>query len=226
MSNYHDDVTMRLSWWTLLHYWLCEVKRSLRWLSINVSNTRWWSHTYHELCSRFLVLFVVLLWLYYQFLVIQVIDIPMLFRVNSLALGQSYDCPSASETTLNNVGKIEHHQITTKHSRLQIVCIILGLYCKKLSLLIFPCQKPQLTTYWIHLPVHPLIYVDSDQSLLVNTGINLMFVSMQYQWFGGPLLGVHHCFIVAHPPCQLDPRLCPMMASYHDVIMMTESHDE
>ena len=31
--------------------------------------------------------------------------IPISFRVSSLALGQSYDCPSASETTLKDMGK-------------------------------------------------------------------------------------------------------------------------
>ena len=33
------------------------------------------------------------------------IFVPISFRVASLALGQSYDCPSASEATLKNMGK-------------------------------------------------------------------------------------------------------------------------
>ena len=32
-------------------------------------------------------------------------DLPILFRVKSLALGQSEDCPSASEVTLKDMGK-------------------------------------------------------------------------------------------------------------------------
>ena len=35
-----------------------------------------------------------------------VIYVPMYFRVASLALGQSYDCPSASEATLKDMSKI------------------------------------------------------------------------------------------------------------------------
>ena len=37
------------------------------------------------------------------------------FRVASLALGQSYDCPSASEVTLKDLDKIDWHLTTTKH---------------------------------------------------------------------------------------------------------------
>ena len=33
-------------------------------------------------------------------------NIPISFRVTSLALGQSYDCPSASEVTLQDMGKL------------------------------------------------------------------------------------------------------------------------
>ena len=37
------------------------------------------------------------------------------FRVASLALGQPYDCPSTSEATLKDMGKIDKCQNTTKH---------------------------------------------------------------------------------------------------------------
>ena len=37
---------------------------------------------------------------------INMMHLPIFFRVTSLALGQSYDCPSASEGTLRNRGKI------------------------------------------------------------------------------------------------------------------------
>ena len=39
-----------------------------------------------------------------------VIYLPILFRVTSLALGQSYDCPSASEVTLKDMGEIKDYQ--------------------------------------------------------------------------------------------------------------------
>ena len=53
--------------------------------------------------------------------------LPMSFRVTSLALGQSYDCPSVSEATLKNMGKkiswSHHHnwsqKYTTKQSKTQ-----------------------------------------------------------------------------------------------------------
>ena len=49
-------------------------------------------------------------------------------RVASLALGQSYDCPSASEATLKDMGKICHPLIITKHNKVGRVQIIHGLY--------------------------------------------------------------------------------------------------
>ena len=44
-----------------------------------------------------------------------------LSRVSSLALGQSYDCPSASEVTLNDLSKINHYLITTNHNEAQFM---------------------------------------------------------------------------------------------------------
>ena len=45
---------------------------------------------------------------------ILVIGLPIFFRVASLALGQSYDCPSASEVTLRDMRKINPYQTITK----------------------------------------------------------------------------------------------------------------
>ena len=45
-------------------------------------------------------------------ILIWVIHSPILFRDASLAVGQLYDCPSASEATLKNVGKIDVYQTT------------------------------------------------------------------------------------------------------------------
>ena len=53
------------------------------------------------------------------------IHLPIFFRVASLALGQSYDCPSASEVTLKDMDKRKRcasHQSTN-------VYIIIGMYC-------------------------------------------------------------------------------------------------
>ena len=54
---------------------------------------------------------------------------PISFRVASLALGQSYDCPSASEATLKDIGKniSTYNHNKTKHNK--TVCIFYGIYC-------------------------------------------------------------------------------------------------
>ena len=48
----------------------------------------------------------------------------------SLALGQSGDCPSASEATLKDMGKINPYQITTKHNGVPTMPVFLGIYSK------------------------------------------------------------------------------------------------
>ena len=61
----------------------------------------------------FFFLCFVLFWLYHKLL--RVIHLPVSFTVASLALGQSLDCPSASEVTLRDMGKIiqdENHSKT------------------------------------------------------------------------------------------------------------------
>ena len=57
------------------------------------------------------------------------IPLPISFRVASLALGQSYDCPSACEATLKDMGKIGMCQTTTKHYKAWTTCMIVGIYC-------------------------------------------------------------------------------------------------
>ena len=39
--------------------------------------------------------------------------LPIFFRVTSPAPGQSYDCPSASEVTMKDMGKIDFYPATT-----------------------------------------------------------------------------------------------------------------
>ena len=82
----------------------------------------------HEICIWLVWLWFVWLWLSLQFMVVHVINLLIFFRVTSLALGQSYDCPSAREATLKDIGQINKHQITTKH-KVWIVCIIFMIYC-------------------------------------------------------------------------------------------------
>ena len=64
--------------------------------------------------------------------VLYVIRIPYLnyisFRVTSLALGQSYDCPSASEITLKNMGNTDQYKITPK-ALVWTFPIFLGVFC-------------------------------------------------------------------------------------------------
>ena len=50
---------------------------------------------------------------------VDVICLPIFLRVASLALGQSCDCPSASEATLKDMGKIHRYQTTTKDNEAQ-----------------------------------------------------------------------------------------------------------
>ena len=56
------------------------------------------------------------------------IYLPIFFRVTSLALGQSWDCPSASEVTLKDMGKINLYLTTREHKKLQTLYIIPGIY--------------------------------------------------------------------------------------------------
>ena len=74
-------------------------------LSKQLSRRRWFETPSRPLCSysknhrrgpHFFPFFVVVT---YQSI------LPICFRVTSLALGQSYDCPSASNATLKNMGK-------------------------------------------------------------------------------------------------------------------------
>ena len=85
-----------------------------------------------------------LLWIYYSFWWTHVNHVPLFFRVAcescthiffrlaSLALGQSYDCSSASEVTLKDMGKISWYPTTTKHNKVQTVYLTLGMSSRSL----------------------------------------------------------------------------------------------
>ena len=53
-------------------------------------------------------------------------QLPLSFRAVSLALGQSYDCPSANEAILKDMGKISQYLSTTKHNNAETLCIFVG----------------------------------------------------------------------------------------------------
>ena len=55
-------------------------------------------------------LYGIVLWLHVFYL-------PIFFMVVSLALGQSYDCPSACEATLKNVSKNDQYQNTIESEK-------------------------------------------------------------------------------------------------------------
>ena len=82
-----------------------------------------------------------------------------IFRVASLALGQSFDCPSASEATLKDMGKINQYQTTTERNKTQIVSIFLWIYCslnKKYSLPKYQYRKihcPNELLFWAKLSI-------------------------------------------------------------------------
>ena len=65
---------------------------------------------------------------YMRFTVIHMTYAPRSIRVASLALGQSYDCPSASEVSLQVVVQLNWHQTTIVHNQVWTMCIILGMY--------------------------------------------------------------------------------------------------
>ena len=83
------------------------------------------SCTTQEFCKQFMLCFVV---------VRSMLVLPIAFRVTSLALGQSYDCPSASEITLKDMGKCitsirkyrSSNHNKTKHSN--TICIFYGIH--------------------------------------------------------------------------------------------------
>ena len=54
--------------------------------------------------------------LYYQLFWTYMADLPIFFRLTSLALGQSFDCPSASEVSLKDMGKIAVCLTRRKHN--------------------------------------------------------------------------------------------------------------
>ena len=82
-------------------------------------------------------------------------DFLIFIRLTSLALWQSYDCPSASKATLMNVDKYSiwihferlHNHNKAKHNK--TVCIFLGIYCTCIKL---QCTRINFSPGIIHIP--------------------------------------------------------------------------
>ena len=81
------------------------------------------------------------------------------FRVASLALGQSWDCPSASEATLkgmpvkvtlNDMVKIHLYHTTTKRNKVRNMCLIRGMY--SLCLEVWGFNHLGSFFYWFRFP--------------------------------------------------------------------------
>ena len=77
-------------------------------------------------------------------------DLLIFFRVASLALGQSYDCPNASESALKLRSKIGQFQATTKHNILWTMHIFLGMYYKSLIEYLRRCDCISSTLHRTH----------------------------------------------------------------------------
>ena len=73
-----------------------------------------------------MVCFIVLM---FRWLWIQVSYWLIFIRVASLALGQSYDSPSAIEVILKNMGTIGQYLTTTTHNIPQTVCLLFRMPC-------------------------------------------------------------------------------------------------
>ena len=101
----------------------------------------------------------------YGSLKIHMMYLPIFFRVASLALGQSYDCPSASEATLQDMGLLsstkpqhEHNSRETHYSAYH------DLFCKCIIVIWFVILfqlHNSLWYHWIYSTLHPWGHGDS-----------------------------------------------------------------
>ena len=44
-------------------------------------------------------------------------------------MGESHDCPSASQVTLENMDEMDHYLTKTKHNKAQSISVFLGMHC-------------------------------------------------------------------------------------------------
>ena len=62
-------------------------------------------------------------WLYHNTVSASLYHILLLFTVDKLTLGQSYDCPIVSVVILGDMGKIDRYLSTTRHNEARPMCI-------------------------------------------------------------------------------------------------------
>ena len=67
----------------------------------------------------------------YQLFQIHMVNLPIFFKVASLALGQSCDCPSAREATLKNMGKINYYHTQQNTTHVHILWDVLQESCRE-----------------------------------------------------------------------------------------------
>ena len=96
-----------------IFYWLTKRVFTLCLITQSISHKIWTGFCFVLLCISMYYYVVVDL----QFLGIHMIHLPISFRVTSLPLGQSYDCPSASEVTLKDLSKIDRYQTPAKRKK-------------------------------------------------------------------------------------------------------------
>ena len=102
--------------------------------------------------------------------------LPIFFRVASLALGQSYDCPSASEVTLNDMIKIDHQLLITKLSNADTICIICGMYYMwALLICLYSIMTLLEVPYLIIVPLSVKYITDSSIPSLMETTASGLF---------------------------------------------------
>ena len=82
------------------------------------------------------------------------VSLPISFRITSLALGQSYDCPSANEVTLKDMGKINQLSATTQHDQASTMCICHEMFCRIFIQCSINRQILVLTETKVHCYVH------------------------------------------------------------------------
>ena len=122
--------------------WTCNTRASVaRVLSVHlcISSSLWFKKY-----ACFFVLWFILVML----LVLNTICFTIFFRVASQALGQSYDCPSASEVTLKDMGNHDQCLNTTNHGHMWNMCIIFWKFCATFERLFH--EKLHHMIYYVH----------------------------------------------------------------------------
>ena len=100
------------------------------------------------------------------------IYLPISYRVTSLTLGQSYDCPSVSEVTLKDMGEMTHAKLQQDKPK----CIILEIYC-----IILPSLETNKSCILLcmvhciaHLNIHWTSWISSCSWIFIEESVMLL----------------------------------------------------